>query len=433
MQIASHIRVSGDAQHSKLLSKLELYNTTKVHMMKEFKDTIEKYISLSIKSGNKVSSISSNLEKLEYYIKYEIDQDKNGFLMQEKMREIFQIIMYLKEEIKSYKTPMGTKSILKALKQNNIGHIDIPNNIFKQRFSYYKGELARKCSHYDEAINQYTKVIYKYGNKISDAYYVVKAFKKIIIISSLFARKYELLKKDKEMKMMHRYIMSKREEINKFRSMNKDYIIIINSYNRSEFIKNALEKARYIIDNYITYNDRFSLSLISNNEMKIISKLQYKDISSNDLIYDFIQSLIQDKSFINNTSIQGEDNLKDMLHKTKSYLIKKNPNDERRDVFYIFLTHTISITSRDYLCHDDFISSFNQNEHFLLLLHDNPIEKLKFSENIENKEKYKSFLDNFDKLSNSGLLHIEELNEIKNKLKIYGEINYKKSFPFEKF
>lgn len=53
-------------------------------MMKEFKDTIEKYISLSIKSGNKVSSISSNLEKLEYYIKYEIDQDKNGFLMQEK-------------------------------------------------------------------------------------------------------------------------------------------------------------------------------------------------------------------------------------------------------------------------------------------------------------------------------------------------------------
>ena len=57
----------------------------------------------------------------------------------------------------------------------------------------------------------------------------------------------------------------------------------------------------------------------------------------------------------------------------------------------------------------------------------------KISENIENKEKYKSFLDNFDKLSNSGLLHIEELNEIKNKLKIYGEINYKKSFPFEKF
>lgn len=417
-----------------ITKEIELYSTRKMHMMNCFEKVIDNYIFLTHPNLSKsyAKNIYAYLEKLEFYIKYEIKPNKATNRTYQLVKEI---INKIKELLKNCKDTSKPKTILKLLIKNDpaIDTVDIPSEILKQRFYYFQGQLAYKSSHYIEAINFYTKVIYKYGKSISDAYYVVKSFNKLIKIATIYYRKYENLKKDKEMKMMHRYIMSKREEINKFRSMNKDYIIIINSYNRSEFIKNALEKARYIIDNYITYNDRFSLSLISNNEMKIISKLQYKDISSNDLIYDFIQSLIQDKSFINNASIQGEDNLKDMLHKTKSYLIKKNPNDERRDVFYIFLTHTISITSRDYLCHDDFISSFNQNEHFLLLLHDNPIEKLSKKKDIKLKSKYKSFLNNMKKLTKSDIINLNDISKVKEKISMYGDIHKESKFSLEKY
>ena len=76
---------------------------------------------------------------------------------------------------------------------NQIDNVDIPNEVLKQKLNYFEGEIAYKSSHYNEAINYYTKVVYKYGNKISDAFYVVKAFNKLIKIATIYYRKYELL------------------------------------------------------------------------------------------------------------------------------------------------------------------------------------------------------------------------------------------------
>ena len=236
------------------------------------------------------------------------------------------------------------------------------------------------------------------------------------------------------MKLLYDYIMSKRQEISKFKTINKDYIIIINSYNKPDFLKNALEKSRYIIDNYITNNDRFCLTMTTNKEMKIISKLQYKDPSSTELLYDCVQSLIQDKSFIMNSSLQGEDNIQNMLTKTKAYLIKKNANGERRDVFYIFLSYSISNTSRDFICSEELFSIFNKaSENIILLLNDNPIEDLKKKKDILAQSKYKQYIHNMQQLTKSEIININDMGKLKTRLLFYGDINLESKFSLEQY
>ena len=429
-------KYEGTGLNSEVISEIELFSTKKMHMMSCYIKTIENYIFLTNPTISKayVKNIYAYLEKLEYYIKYELIANKatNGTY-----QTIKDLINKIKELIKNNKDTTKPKNILKMLIKNELNQIDtvdIPNEVLKQKLNYFEGEIAYKSSHYNEAINYYTKVVYKYGNKISDAFYVVKAFNKLIKIATIYYRKYELLKKEKEMKILYDYIMSKRQEISKFKTINKDYIIIINSYNKSDFLKNALEKSRYIIDNYITNNDRFCLTMTTNQEMKIISKLQYKDPSSTELLYDFIQSLIQDKSFIMNSSLQGEDSIQNMLTKTKAYLIKKNANGERRDVFYIFLSYTISNTSRDFICSEELFSIFNKaSENIILLLHDNPIDELKKKKDILAQSKYKQYIHNMQQLTKSEIININDMGKLKTRLLFYGDINLESKFSLEQY
>ena len=135
-----------------------------------------------------------------------------------------------------------------------------------------------------------------------------------------------------------------------------------------------------------------------------------------------------------NSSLQGEDNIQNMLTKTKAYLIKKNANGERRDVFYIFLSYSISNTSRDFICSEELFSIFNKaSENIILLLNDNPIEDLKKKKDILAQSKYKQYIHNMQQLTKSEIININDMGKLKTRLLFYGDINLESKFSLEQY
>ena len=134
-------KYEGTGLNSEVISEIELFSTKKMHMMSCYIKTIENYIFLTNPTISKayVKNIYAYLEKLEYYIKYELIANKatNGTY-----QTIKDLINKIKELIKNNKDTTKPKNILKMLIKNELNQIDtvdIPNEVLKQKLNYFEG------------------------------------------------------------------------------------------------------------------------------------------------------------------------------------------------------------------------------------------------------------------------------------------------------
>ena len=411
-----------------LINEYELLSTKQKHLLTQYNIILDKYISLTKYKSNLTKTysnlINAYIEKVEFYIKYYINEENANI-------EIFSSIHKLFHKIKQYininKEFIKPKHILKSLLNENVENenIEIPNEIFIQRLNYLKGLLSYKSKHYLKAIKYFIKVTSDINKNVNDAIISIKSIKKLISISSLIYLKYDKLNRFNEDKeLIKQYINLKNNEINKFQVLNKDYIFIISSNALKNFIESAYEKTKYIIDNYITNEDRFSVTFGCENELKIISILDFKKSFSNNLIFDFIQTYSKNELFIDNK----EDNLIFLIKKSKSYLVKKNIDSKRLGIIiFMGIKNNISVDNFLWLCSKDIEKVINgKNEKLFLILQE-----------INNQNNEFDIKNNFDysKINKTSceIINFKDIKTLKNKLKIYGNINEKINFPYEKY
>ena len=311
---------------------------------------------------------------------------------------------------------------------------------------YYKGCLAFKCHHYLEAVKKFQNIIKKSSSKITDANIVVKCFKKLIKIAELFKVKCNYFKKREEENILKSYIIEKSKEIKKFVSVDRDFIILISTNAQNiDFFISALENTRYIIDNYIKNNDKFSIAFISSDTkmtggLKILTKLESKEDQKDDVIFEFIQSIKQDYELLSNYLEDEEDNLKYILQKAKSYGANKNMNKERNTLFIFFGNKSrLSQSSIDFLCSEELDNYINEdNEKLLLILQDN-------YEQNENTHRDDNEINSLIPVKEKDLdlkklnkkicmyIHFDEIQKIKKEVMMYGKINALDNYNFEKY
>ena len=412
-----------------LINEYELFSTKQKHLLIEYNIILDKYISLTKNKSNLTKTysnlINAYIEKVEFYIKYYINEENATTQIYSSIHKLFHKI---KQYIKINKEFIKPKHLLKSLLNENIENenIEIPNEIFIQRLNYLKGLLSYKSKHYLKAIKYFIKVTSDTNKKVSDAKISIKSIKKLISISSLIYSQYEKINRfNNEKELIKQYISLKNNEINKFQVINKDYIFIISSNTLQNFIESAYEKTRYIIDNYITNEDRFSVTLGCENELKIISILDFKKSFSNNLIFDFIQTYCKNEYFLDNK----EDTLKFLIKKSKSYLVKKNIDSKRLGIIiFMGIKNNISVDNFLWLCSKEIEQVINgKNEKLILILQEI---------NNQNNE-FIDIKNNFDysKINKTSceIINFEDIKLLKNKLKIYGNINENINFPYEKY
>ena len=170
----------------------EYYISKNFHMLNNFREYIEKYVELCQLEVNYVNSknrlIQALLEKIEFIIKYEINEENfNVENIEENLDLLYELMKKVKKLIKNNKEIIKPKNILKILLNGDFNSDldEIPNCILLQRLNYNKGKLALKCGHYMEAIKKFQKVFMKSSDKITDIKIIVKSYKKLIKIAEL--------------------------------------------------------------------------------------------------------------------------------------------------------------------------------------------------------------------------------------------------------
>ena len=425
----------------------EYYISKNFHMLMNFKEYIEKYIELCQIEGNYLNSnnryIQALLEKIEFIIKYEINEENNNFNnIEENLDLLHELFIKVKKLIKGNKEITKPKNILKfLLKEELTNDLDeIPNSILMQRLNYLKGNLALKCGHYMIAVKKFQKVFLKSSDKITDIKITVKSYKKLIKIAELMKSKCNYINKKTEENILNQYIIDKTKELKKFVSIERNFIILISTNaDNLDFFINSFENAVYIIENYIKGNDRYCIAFASSDTglgggMKVIVKLEEKDKQNNDGLINYIQDIKQDYDLLSSYEENGEDDIKYILQKVKIF----SNNNERKN-FYIFFGNKsrLSHESIEFLCGKE-INSFieEDKEKLILIMHENyetietknndlnsliPVEEKIFDVNKLNKKL-------------CSYIHFDDIQKIKEDVMIYGNINSLDNyFNFEKY
>ena len=428
------------------INEYELYVSKNYHMLNIFKEYIEKYVELCQIEGNYLNSnnryIQSLLNKIEFIIKYEINEENINNL-EEQFDSLHELLIKVKKLIKTNKEIIKPKNILKfLLKEEFTNELDeIPNCILMQRLNYYKGNLALKCGHYLEAIKKYQKVFSKNSNKITDMKIVNKCMKKLIKIAELMKDKCNYINKNSEENILKHYISEKKKELKKFVSLERNFIILISTNTGNlDFFINSLENSNYIIDNYIKGSDKYCIAFASSDRglgggIKLIVKLEEKKKQRNDSLMNYIQDIKQDYDLLSNYEENNDDDIKYILQKVKIF----NDNNERK-TFYIFFgnKNRLSRESIEYLSGDEINNCLEENkEKLILIMYDNYESNDNKSNNginslipVEGRE-----ID-INKLNKKvvSFIHFDDIQKLKDDVMMYGKINNVDNyFNFEKY
>ena len=425
---------------------LELYLSNNKHLLTNYLNVLDKNIILAHAKSEFISSktklIIAYFEKIECYINFLINQENTNIQI---FKELYEMFINTKNLIKINKNDIKPKSILKnLLKEKNLDEnlIEIPNEILLQKLYFFKGLLSYKCKNYIIAIKYFSKTLEK-NFKISDAKIVFKSNKKLIKIANLYYNKYDILKKNKEKLILNEYINNKENELNKFNIINNDIGIIISVKNSFDFIKLSIEKIIFIIENYIDDEDRFFIAFSCEDSLKILINLDYKKNIFKSYILEYFKNL--ENEYITNSLENGEDNLTNIIKKSKIYLIKKNIEQKRNNVI-MFMTNRKNIQnyeSKNFLENElkniliekedklliitqDFKSKKNNNNIISNEINENnQINNIIDNENIEfNSKKINKKICKF--------INFDNLSEIKNVLMRYGKIK-DQDFALEKY
>ena len=439
------MNLSRERAKNKIINDYEFYISKNCHMINKFKEYIEKYIELCQIEGNYLNSnnryIRALLEKIEFIIKYEINEE-NINNMEQLMDTLHDLLIKVKKLIKANKEITKPKNILKfLLKEEFTNELDeIPNSILLQRLTYYKGNLALKCGDYITAIKKYQKVISKSSDKITDIKISFKSIKKLIKIAELMRDKCKYNYKKTEAKLLKQYIADKAKELKKFKTIDRNFILLISTNTEDlDFFVNSLENVNYIIDNYIKGTDKYFIAFSSSDRSlsggnKIIANLEEKKIHNHSAIVNYIQDIKQDYDLLSNYEENNEDDIKYIL-----YNVKKFSNNNERKTYYIFFGNKekLSRESINFLCGNEIEKILDEDkEKLILIMHENYAQ-------IDNKSKDFNVLIPIDekeidinKLNKKvcSYIHFDEIQKIKDDVMMYGTINNLDSFfNFEKY
>ena len=131
------MNLSKERTKNKIINDYEFYISKNYHMLNIFKEYIEKYIELCQIEGNYLNSnnryIRALLEKIEFIIKYEINEE-NINNIEQLMDTLHDLLIKVKKLIKANKEINKPKNILKfLLKEEFTNELDeIPNSILIQ-------------------------------------------------------------------------------------------------------------------------------------------------------------------------------------------------------------------------------------------------------------------------------------------------------------
>ena len=439
------MNLSRERTKNKIINDYQFYISKNYHMITKFKEYIEKYIELCQIEGDYLNSnnryIRALLEKIEFMIKYEINED-NINNIEQLMDILSELFIKVKKLIKANKEIIKPKNILKFLiKEEFTNELDeIPNSILMQRLTYYKGTLALKCGDYITAIKKFQKVISKSSEKITDIKISIKSIKNLIKIAELMRDKCEYNYKNTEEKLLKEYIRDKTKELTKFTSIDKNFILLISTNTEDlDFFVNSLENVCYIIDNYIKETDKYFLAFTSSDKSlaggnKIIANLEEKQTHNRSAIINYIQDIKQDYDLLSHYEENNEDDIKYILHNAKNL----NNNNERK-TFYIFFGNKekLSNESINFLREDELEKYLTKDKEKLILIMNENYEQ------IENKNKdIKNLIpvgekeidiNNINKKVCS-YINFDEIQKIKDDVMMYGTINNLDNFfNFEKY
>ena len=439
------MNLSRERAKNKIINDYEFYISKNCHMINKFKEYIEKYIELCQIEGNYLNSnnryIRALLEKIEFIIKYEINEE-NINNIEQLMDTLHDLLIKVKKLIKANKEITKPKNILKfLLKEEFTNELDeIPNSILMQRLTYYKGNLALKCGDYITAIKKYQKVISKSSDKITDIKISFKSIKKLIKIAELMRDKCKYNYKKTEAKLLKQYIADKAKELKKFKTIDRNFILLISTNTEDlNFFVNSLENVNYIIDNYIKGTDKYFIAFSSSDRSlsggnKIIANLEEKKIHNHSAIVNYIQDIKQDYDLLSNYEENNEDDIKYIL-----YNVKKFSNNNERKTYYIFFGNKekLSRESINFLCGKEIEKILDEDkEKLILIMHENYAQ-------IDNKSKDFNVLIpieekeiDINKLNKKvcSYIHFDEIQKIKDDVMMYGTINNLDSFfNFEKY
>ena len=429
------------------INDYEYYISKNFHMLNNFREYIEKYVELCQIEVNYVNSsnrlIQALIEKIEFFIKYEINEENINFdNIEENLDILHDLMKKVKKLIKNNKEIIKPKNILKILlKEDFTNDLDeIPNSILMQRLNYNKGNLAFKCGDYMKAIKKFQKVFMKSSDKITDIKITSKSCKKLIKIAELMKSKCKYINKKTEENILNQYISDKTKELKKFVSSERNFIILISTnVDNLDFFINSLENAIYITDNYIKDNDRYCIAFASSDTglgggLKFIVKLELKGKQKNEALLNYIQDIKQDYELLSSYEENSEDNIKFILEKAKSF----SHNSERKN-FYIFFGNKsrLSHESADFLCGEEIKSFLEEDKEKLILimqenydLNENKINEINSLIPVEEKE------FDINKINNKicSFIHFDDLLKIKDDVMMYGNINSSdNAFNFEKY
>ena len=439
------IKLSRELTKNKM-NDYEYYVSKNFHMLNNFKEYIDRYIELCQLEGNYLNSnnryIQALLEKTEFIIKYEINDDENNMNnIEEKFDLLNELFTKIKKLIKGNKEIIKPKNILKLLlKEEFTNDLDeIPNSILMQRLNYNKGKLAFKCSHYLKAIKKFEKVFMKSSEKITDIKVTAKSYKKLIKIAELMKNNCNYINKKVEENILSQYINDKTRELKKFISLERNFIILISTnVDNIDFFINSLENVNYIIDNYIKGNDRYCIAFASSdNELgggiKFLTKLEEKDKINNEALFNYIQDIKQDYDLLSSYEENNEDDIKFILQKVKIF---KNNNEGKN--FYIFFgnKNRLSHESIDFLCGNELNNYLEEDkEKLILIMHENydsnDIKNIDFNSLVSKEKEF-----NVNKLNSKicSFVHFDDVQKIKDDVMMYGKINsIDNFFNFEKY
>ena len=437
--------LSRERLKNKINNDYEFYISKNYHMLSKYKEYIEKYIELCQIEGNYLNSnnryIRALLEKIEFIIKYEINEE-NIYNMEQIMDKLHELFIKVKKLIKVNKEIIKPKNILRfLLKEEFTNELDeIPNSILFQRLAYCKGNLALKCGDYITAIKKFQKTISKSSDKITDVKIAFKSLKKLIKIAELMKEKCNYINKKTEANILKIYIKDKTKELKKFSSIDRNFILLISTNTDNlDFFVNSLENVNFIIDNYIKGTDKYFIAFTSSEKglaggNKIISNLEEKQSQNHTALINYIQDIKQDYDLLSNYEENNEDDIKYILHNVKNL----SKNNERK-TFYIFFGNKerLSRESFNFLCGDEIETFLDKDkEKLILIMNENydQIEKKSKDFNVLIPIEEKDF--DINKLNKKfcSYIHFDEIQKIKDDVMMYGNVNNLDNFfNFEKY
>ena len=155
----------------------DFYSISEFHSLKSYKDTIEKYLEFLATSGasmqEKKNLLLAKLEKIRFFIKFEIQKDPSKQKIEEIKNEILQNKNSINELIKTIElNDEYIKNIIELVRTNKkkiIESIDCPIYILNQHLNYLIGKFYVKCGKQSKALN------YFFLSKINSPYPLIDA------------------------------------------------------------------------------------------------------------------------------------------------------------------------------------------------------------------------------------------------------------------